>query len=74
MSKIHGSGDVQGIEALQCGQCDYTTTRIDSLQTHNLTKHEGIKHQCDKCSSSFTRERDLKRHILSIHLEDQPDD
>ena len=65
MNRIHGNGD--GVVELQCDNCDYGITRKDNLRSHYMTKHSGIKFQCDL---SYSNERNLKRHLLSIHFDD----
>ena len=58
----------------KCDQCVYVTNIKDSMQTHNMTKHQGVRFECDQCESSYSQERDLKRHILSIHSVDHPNE
>ena len=58
-------------ETLSCEKCDHVARTQGSLKEHVLYKHGGMKHQCTKCPSSFVRERDLKRHIVSKHQFDE---
>ena len=57
-------------KSLNCEKCNYVGRVQGSLRDHILYKHEGKKHQCIKCPSSFVRERDLKRHTASKHKYD----
>jgi KRAB domain-containing zinc finger protein len=55
------------LEDLRCDQCDFTTKRKDTFEHHIKFKHEGVRHQCDVCLSSYSRSTDLKRHIKTVH-------
>ena len=55
------------VKSLSCEKCIHVARTQGSLKDHILYKHEGTKHQCTKCQSSFVRERDLNRHIVSKH-------
>jgi len=51
----------------ECNQCDSTFTRKDSLITHNLSVHEGVKYACNHCEHLFSDKANLTTHIKSIH-------
>ena len=50
-----------------CDQCDYKTTRKNSLMTHIKSRHEGVKFPCDQCDYKATLKRNLLTHIESLH-------
>ena len=55
-------------------QCDFTTMRNEGLNNHVQCKHLKTMFSCELCESSFRRKGDLKRHVLSLHTEKDPDE
>ena len=53
------------VKSLSCEKCDYVAKRRGGLVDHIIYKHEGRKHKCEQCPSSFVRERDLRRHMAT---------
>ena len=53
------------VKSLSCEKCDYVAKRRGGLVDHIIYKHEGTKHKCEQCPSSFVRERDLRRHMAT---------
>jgi len=50
-----------------CEQCNYKTTRLDHLQRHIESIHDGVKYPCDRCNFKATQLANLNRHKRSIH-------
>ena len=40
---------------------------MGNLKRHKITKHEGVKYNCDQCDEEFTEMGNLKRHKLTKH-------
>ena len=53
-------------EAYSCDQCEFAGSRT-GLYLHKKSKHDGVRHPCDKCEYSATTLSDLKRHKKSKH-------
>ena len=51
----------------ECNQCDSQLARIDSLERHIQSKHNGVKHPCHQCDKKFSDVSHLRRHIQSKH-------
>ena len=54
-------------KSFKCQQCDYEATRLDNLQTHIKSKHEGIRYPCQQCDYKATLASNLQKHIKSKH-------
>ena len=58
----------------QAGQTETKLRRYEngnfqhsSLTQHDTSTHERIRHHCDRCEKSYSKNQDLLRHIKSIH-------
>ena len=54
-------------DRVKCPQCDHHATWKESLKTHILSMHDGMKFKCHQCDHQATQKGSLKRHILSKH-------
>ena len=43
--------------------CDYVANPTSSLESHEESKHVGMKYQCDECNSIASRQDNLKKYI-----------
>ena len=50
-----------------CNQCSFQSTNRDYLKRHKEIKHDGLRFQCDRCTSSYTEKRKLGKHMKSVH-------
>ena len=51
-----------------CSQCEFSTTRNDSLKIHTRRVHEGLgTFPCSQCDFSSTRKDTLKNHTQRVH-------
>merc|ERR1719186_331674 len=50
-----------------CDKCDKHYARIDGLQRHKESAHDGINYPCNQCDYTGTTKRGLKLHIDSTH-------
>jgi len=51
-----------------CDKCDFTVSTKIKLTIHlKESKHEGIRYQCDQCSSSYMIHGELKKHKRRVH-------
>lgn len=50
-----------------CDQCDYQATRIDNLNQHIKSQHEGIKYACNQCTYHASRPSNLRNHARKMH-------
>ena len=55
--------------AIKCNQCDYQTTRQETLNLHIQYEHEGRewKYKCEKCVYKFKLKGDLTHHVRVAH-------
>jgi len=47
--------------------CEAQFSDVGNLRRHKMTKHEGVKYNCDQCDEEFTEQGNLKRHKLTKH-------
>ena len=57
--------------SLTCNQCNKTFTHFKSLESHTATIHEKVRHNCESCGKSYSRDYLLRTHIC---LNDGSDD
>ena len=50
-----------------CDICPYKSNRINNVENHKKTVHEGIKIVCQHCAKRFTQQSDFRRHLKDIH-------
>merc|ERR1719186_2105113 len=50
-----------------CDKCEYEATRADSLRSHIMAKHEGVKFECEQCAKTFSHQNNLIRHRRAVH-------
>lgn len=67
MKEVHSSSALSDSSVLHCSYC--TEGPFESrelLRKHVTSSHEHFA--CDMCTSTFSRERDLRSHILTKHM------
>ena len=52
-------------------QCDYASSRVDSLRTHLKTHSEEKPHKCNQCDLQFSLPHHLRRHMKTHSGEKQ---
>ena len=57
----------QGIQKLQCSQCDYQTVMKENMKSHVQGQHEGIKYPCTECPFTAAQLTNLRKHMLAKH-------
>ena len=52
----------------KCGQCAMSFEYQGDLHNHEKGAHGNARpHKCDKCDYAATIEKNLKRHIMTVH-------
>ena len=51
----------------RCSHCEYKAVKMQNLQTHIKSVHEGLKFQCPHCEHNATGKGHLQTHIKSVH-------
>jgi hypothetical protein len=64
--KLHDE-DSEDDRNFKCKLCGSAFREHRTLETHQLTHSSKKEHKCDKCTKSYKRAADLRRHILCIH-------
>ena len=54
-------------ESTKCDICAKHFKNIKNLKVHVLNIHEGVRHFCDQCGSSFSVKQNLLNHIRDKH-------
>ena len=52
-----------------CDICPYKSNRINNVENHKKTVHEGIRIVCQHCAKKFTQQSDFRRHLEATHDE-----
>ena len=65
---IISTNEVQNIEGrYPCGQCEYRPSKLDHLNRHIKSIHEGERHPCPQCDYQGTQSASLTHHVKSVH-------
>lgn len=51
----------------QCDQCDWSFSRKDTLTTHQVGVHKGVRHRCDYCEEKFEHNKAKFDHMRTVH-------
>ena len=54
-------------EDVECKTCQRKFSSKSALRAHQITVHEGVRHQCEQCEKSFTQLQSLQSHVQSFH-------
>ena len=52
---------------LVCGECGRKFSKKSTLKVHTDAVHKGIKYPCSLCDVKISHQKDLIRHIQSVH-------
>ena len=55
------------LKKLQCNQCGKGFNSQKELIDHTNYTHKGLKYTCNICNATLSTEKNLKRHIHSVH-------
>ena len=55
------------LEDIECKICQKIFSSKSALRAHQITVHEGVRHQCELCEKSFTQLQSLQSHVQSFH-------
>ena len=55
-------------EGFPCDECEYVGKGKSHLREHRI-RHHGIRFRCEKCDKSFGFQKDLNRHMKSVHTD-----
>ena len=50
-----------------CTHCKETYRFRQSLRQHTLSRHQGLRYNCEYCAEDFSRQSNLKAHIKRCH-------
>ena len=65
---IISTNEVQNIEGrYPCGQCEYKASKLDHLNRHIKSIHEGERHPCPQCDYQGTQSASLTHHVKSVY-------
>ena len=59
-SKLVGQN---GMKAINCNQCDFTSLHMGHLKRHLKTHSEEKPYQCNQCDSASVHANNLRRHV-----------
>ena len=63
----HQKTHVDSSQTYSCGVCGKEFKRADNKKRHEEAHDQRRFFECPHCTSSFTREPDLKRHVSNRH-------
>jgi len=63
----HQKTHVQSSQTYSCGVCGKEFKRADHRKRHQEVHDQRLFFECPHCTSSFTREPDLRRHVSNRH-------
>ena len=65
---IISTNEVQNIEGhYPCCQCEYKPSKLDHLNRHIKSIHEGERHPCPQCDYQGTQSASLTHHVKWVH-------
>ena len=67
IEKVHKVKAIRKID-LKCPSCDYEGPSSRELKAHVIQKHDGKRHACNMCPSSFKNKVHLKDHVIFTHM------
>ena len=50
-----------------CEDCGFSCIKAEVLAHHEITKHTGLKYECQKCQATFSKSKTLKEHFSAEH-------
>ena len=60
---------VASISLHNCDDCGFSCTKSEALEDHKMSKHTGLKYECQKCQACFSNSKVLKKHFSDEHVE-----
>ena len=59
---------LQNVTVEECDQCEFKTTKFQTMRHHKRVKHSGVRQRCTGCEYSHVYPNRVKIHFKQVHM------